>query len=331
MIQPTIPRAVERWRAARRAVGWLATAALAASIALGAHATARAQTLLVELPPGCGDADAVRARLGELGVSEQEDATISMSAGPGWAGLVRGELRVEQRGQVVERTIEDDACADVRDALTIAAALALRELRESAGAPVDHGPDELVLRLGERDGPARPRARTPTGPVIAGAIGLEGRLGRGPVPGVSIAPGLLGALSVDAFLLAGHVVLWPESAAGVPGSAHTASLWGLVGTLEVGARTPGPVGALVSAVLEVGVASARGQGVEGASDVTAGIVDAGVAIGLDARIGPTSVFLRTDLLLALVRPSYLVGDAVAFEVPALRAALSVGVLFWPGS
>jgi len=292
-------------------------------------ATADAQTIRLTVPEGCASEDAVRARLEELGVRGADDAVVSLTAGESWAGLVRGELRVEQHGRALERTIEDQACRDVIAALTIAAALALREgLPEGEPAP-PRGPDELPLDPGEITSP-RPLPRPVHVVVVRAAVGLEARVGLGPVPGPSIAPGLAGALEVDSFRVALHAVYWPETTAAGSGALRPdAQVQAITGTLELGARTDGAFGLGVAGVLELGASLAR-RSDRGVGDASAtALADAGLAITMDGRFGPVWPFLRVDLLVALLRPAYLVGDSLAFEAPAVRASLTVGVLFSP--
>jgi len=292
--------------------------------------TAQAQSIRLSVPEGCATEEAVRDRLEELGVRGADDAIVSLTTGRSWAELVRGEPRGEQGRRVLERTIEDAACADVIAALTIAAALALREGLPEGAPALPWGPDELPLDPGEITSP-RPAPRPVHVVTIRGALGLEARLGLGPVPGPSIAPGLAGALDIDALRIALHAVYWPESTAAGSGLLRPdAQLQAVTGTLEVGARTEGAFGLAISGVLELGASIARRADRAASESSATLLLDAGLAITMDGRVGPVWPFLRVDLVAAVVRPAYLVGDSLAFEAPPVRATLTLGVLFSPG-
>jgi hypothetical protein len=310
--------------AARRALaqaaqwGLVLAALVPASVSLGVS-RARAQHIATLGPAPCTDEGSIRAHLEALGVSEAGDARITLALSTSWAGLVRGDLHVEQRGRGLERTLEDEACEDVVAALAIAAALALRGgLGE--GAPRATAPDVLPLEVIGRDAD-RPAATAPRVLTPRIALGAEARIGQGPVPGWSIAPGLVLALALDALWLAARVSHWPASTASGDGTrAVGASLFALGAGLEIGARTEGDIGVLLAGVLETGFTLSRGVGVQRPEDVAAGLFDLGAAVTMEGRAGPFSLFVRVDLLACVVRPAYLVGEHVAFEGPALRGA-----------
>ena len=296
-------------------------------VVCGASRTS-AQEIAVLGPAVCADEGAIRARLLALGVTDADDARVTLALSTSWAGLVRGDLHVAQRGHTLERTLEDEACEDVVAALTLAAALALRG-GLGDGAPVVTAPDELPLELIERDG-ERPTIVTPHRIVPRVALGAEARLGQGPVPGLSAAPGLVFSVALESLWLAARASYWPASTARGDGTrAVGASLFALGAGLEVGARTDGDIGVLLAGVLEAGLTVSRGLGVERPEDVVAGLFDVGAAVTMEGRAGPFSLFARIDLLVAAVRPAYLVGEHVAFEGPALRGGLSLGALVSP--
>ena len=89
------------------------------------------------------------------------------------------------------------------------------------------------------------------------------------------------------------------------------------------------LGLAISGVLELGASIARRADRAASESSATLLVDAGLAITMDGRVGPVWPFLRVDLLAAVVRPAYLVGDSLAFEAPAVRASLTLGVLFSP--
>ncbi len=300
---------------------WLVTSSLASS-------RAEAQTLELHVPDVCATEASVRARLASFGIEHVDDATITITTSTSWSGLVRGELHLAQRGVTAVRSLEDVACEDVVAALVIAAALALREgLGETAPALVT--PDTLELHMHETE-TGRPGETAPTGTTMSLAVGLEGRLGLGPVPGLSVAPGIVGRLSIDAFVGALHVVYWPSSMGTGDGSrALGASVRAFVATVEAGGRVGDDIGVTVTGVIEVGAAISRGVGIAEPSDVASAVLDGGLAVAMDGRVGPVTWFLRLDLLFAIAQPVYLVGDYAAFEAPPLRGSLSVGALVSP--
>ncbi len=312
---------------AARALAWLARSMLVVALVSSAS-TLEAQDVALLGPATCADEASIRARLSELGVTEATDARITLALSTSWAGLVRGDLHVEQRGHVLERTLEDVACEDVVAALTIAAALALRGgLGE--GAPIVTAPDVLPLQLVERDGERAP-ATSPRVLAPRLAVGAEARIGQGPVPDLSVAPGLVLFVGLDSLWLAARASYWPASTASGDGTrAVGASLSALGAGLEVGARTEGEIGVVLAAVLETGFTLSRGLGVERPEDVATGLFDLGGAVTMEGRAGPFSLFARVDLLVCTVRPAYLVGDHVAFEGPALRGGVSLGALVSP--
>lgn len=287
-----------------------------------------AQEIAVLGPAACADEGAIRARLLALGVTDAEDARVTLALSTSWAGLVRGDLHVAQRGHTLERTLEDERCEDVVAALTLAAALALRG-GLGDGAPIVTAPDELPLELLERDG-ERPALAAPHRIALRVALGAEARLGQGPVPGLSAAPGLVLSVALEALWLAVRASYWPAGTAIGDGTrAVGASLFALGAGLEVGARTEGEVGVVLAGVLETGFTLSRGLGVERPEDVAAGLFDLGAAVTMEGRAGPFSLFVRVDLLACAVRPAYLVGEHVAFEGPALRGGVSLGALVSP--
>jgi len=294
--------------------------------------TAHAQSIALRVPEVCASEESVRARLAEFGVEGVEDASLTITTSTSWAGLVRGELRVEQRGAAAVRSLEDLACEDVVGALVIAAALMLREGLHTTTPTTERpsAPDVLQLDVTERES-ARPPARVATPSVLRLSVGLEGRAGFGPTPGLSVAPGIVGALSLDAFVAVVRLVYWPSSDALGDGSRPLGALVrAFVGTLEAGARVGEDVGVSVTGVVEGGASISRGLGIVEARDVTSGVLDVGLAATMDGRVGLVTWFFRVDVLAALVRPTYLVGDYLAFEAPPLRGSLSVGALVSPG-
>lgn len=289
--------------------------------------SAEAQSITLRAPEVCATEEGVRERLASFGIERVEDATLSITTSTSWSGLVRGELRLTQRGVTVVRALEDLACEDVVAALVIAAALALREglHAETAATRARDVPDLLVLDVHETE-TARPDP-TPRASTLRLAIGLEGRVGFGPVPGIAFAPGLVGALSLDAFVAAARLVYWPESAAFGDGTEpFGASVRAFVGTLEAGGRVGEEVGVSATGVIEVGASISRGIGLAEPVDVTSALADVGLAVAMDGRLGPVTLFVRFDFLVALVQPTYLVGEFLAFEGPPLRGSLSLGAL-----
>ena len=212
------------------------------------------------------------------------------------------------------------------------AALMLREGLHTTTPTTERpsAPDVLQLDVTERES-ARPPARVATPSVLRLSVGLEGRAGFGPTPGLSVAPGIVGALSLEAFVAVVRLVYWPSSDALGDGSRPLGALVrAFVGTLEAGARVGEDVGVSVTGVVEGGASISRGLGIVEARDVTSGVLDVGLAATMDGRVGLVTWFFRVDVLAALVRPTYLVGDYLAFEAPPLRGSLSVGALVSPG-
>lgn len=292
-----------------------------------------------EVPDGCTTRDAFAARLDALGAVPRA-VVVTVEVGASWSGLVRGVVVLTRPGAPpVERVIEDEVCADVLDALAIAAALYLREPPVVEVTPSDPDVDAVVPTV---DGPVveePPRAPpiVPPGPPVRVALGAGLRLGLGPVPGLAVAPDIALWVDVDRFVVAVHLLGWPEAAApdgaGNPGppASPGVAMYALGSTVELGARLGDDVAVVPAAVLELGAVLGRGVGVERPRTDVAFACDAGIAASGQLDLGPVRLFVRADLLFAVTQPAYVVGTAAAYQTPVVRGTGMLGLAYLFGS
>lgn len=326
--------------------GFVAAIWLCAVWALVPGASARAQSAWdasierFEVPEGCTGREAFVGRLDALGAVPGA-VRVAVEVAASWSGLLRGVVVLTRPdAPPVERAIEDEVCADVLDALAIAAALFLRgepprdvpEAAPAAPAPVVE--PAVVPPRGEV--PPAP-VESAHGPRVRVALGGGPRLGLGPVPDFALAPDLFLAVEIDRFVVALHVLGWPESTAphGAGGvlspDAPGVALYALGSTLELGARLGDDVAVVPAAVLELGAVVGHGVGVERARTEVALACDAGVSTTVLFELGAVRLFVRADLVFALVQPVYVVGGLAAYQAPIARGTGMVGLAYLFGS
>jgi hypothetical protein len=278
------------------------------------------------VPEGCPEQVTFEARLVALG-TEAGGERLTIEVAPAWSGLYRGVVVIEAEGRErVERVIADEACADVVDALAITAALVLR-----AGLPEVPAPDPPPLPPDppEVTPPPASAPPAPSGFPVRGWLGAGLRLGLGPTPDFSAALDVAGGLELDRLVVTLRGAFFPEAAALSPTGGGVA-LFALTGTLEVGGRIGDALALVPAAVLEVGAAVARGLDVARPRTEAAPTVDVGLALTGQAEVGALRFFLRLDLLLAAVRPAYLVGEGEVFQAPPVRGTGTLGLAWVVG-
>ncbi len=306
---------------------WVAL--LSAIAVIGASTAARAQTpdpaIGWDVP--CGEPWAFVAGVAELGGSF-EGFEVAVGVTETDAGAFVGRLSIARAGQpLAERELSDTQCADVVDALVIAAALALRSLPAAppppVPAPVEIGP----VAPPDDEAPPGPavEAPPPASPSVRFGIGASFRGGLGPTPGVALAPVIALALEVDRVVVALHFAYWPEAGATLADGQRGVVLWALTSTVEVGYRIGDAVSFVPSLVVEPSAAVARGIGVAGARSEATLTLDAGASAALTFDVDRVRLFVRGDLLFGLVQPAYGVEGERVFSSPVVRGTGGAGL------
>lgn len=273
----------------------------------------------------CGDRWAFVAGVAELGGSF-EGYDVAVRVAPTEAGAFVGRLSIElPAGARAIRELEDANCADVVDALVIAAALTLRSLPPPAPRarvvdrpPVPATDDEMPPAL------SAPVA-APSSPPPRIGFGASFRVGLGPVPGVAIAPVLAVALEIERVVVALHVAYWPVAGATLEDGRRGVVVGALASTLELGYRLGDEVSFVPSLAIEPSVALARGVGVASPRDEAVFVLDGGASAALSWDVGAIRLFVRADVLFALVQPVYGVEGERVFVGPTVRGTGGAGL------
>jgi hypothetical protein len=109
-----------------------------------------AEVVAFAVPAECGDAVSFHERVLALGGDEPALAAARVAVSLEEAGATyRVDVRVEHEDESLERTLEDEDCADLVEASAVIVVLALRELApavaSSASAPVTQAAAEGVV------------------------------------------------------------------------------------------------------------------------------------------------------------------------------------------
>jgi hypothetical protein len=282
----------------------------------------------------CGDRWAFVAGVAELGGSF-EGFDVSVGVVETEAGSFRGRLSVARGSEpLADRELEDAECADVVDALVIAAALTLRSLRStsSAGAASDAPvaplpPDTITAAPPDDEVPPTDAPIVEPRPATSArfALGASFRGGLGPTPGVSLAPVLAISLEVERVLVTLDLAYWPEAGATLADGQRGVALWALTPTLELGYRIGDAFSVVPAIVIEPSAAIAHGVGVPSPRSEATLALDAGGALYVTLDLDRVRLFVRGDVLFGLVQPVYGVEGERVFASPTVRGTGGAGL------
>lgn len=307
---------------------WVAL--LSAIAVIGASASAHAQptdeTLAWDVP--CGEPWAFVAGVSELGGSF-DGFEVQVGVTETDPGSFLGRLSISQGGQQLAlRELTDTECADVVDALVIAAALALRSLPTAPPPPPPVPAETGPVAAPDDEAPPPPGSSVeapPQAPSIRFGLGASFRGGVGPTPGIALAPVIAVALEVERVIVALHFAYWPEAGATLADGQRGVVLWALTSTVEVGYRIGDAFSVVPSIVLEPSAAVARGIGVVGARSEATLALDLGASVSLTFDIDRVRLFVRGDLLFGVVQPAYGVESERVFSSPTVRGTGGAGL------
>ena len=281
---------------------------------------AQAWTLAYEVPAGCDDADAFRARAAAQRArdADVQAAQVRVRAWLASDGRWRLHLEVDLGGSAPGvRELDGITCREVTDAAALIVAFSLDSLPVAAAAPPP-GPPRRVP-------PARdpePLAVRASAPPVWGSLALAGGVDSGTLP--AAAPGLRGDLSLGwrrASLVLG-VVQWARvQDTDATGKGMSAIAW----QAHVTGRVRVWRGLELGGSLEIGQLDAVAVGVDTVIPRTIGWQGAGGALLWRGPLGHDLEFIiETDVLWPFVRPSFIVDGETRFS-PGLCARLWTGV------
>ncbi len=303
----------------------LALAVVIAVSGSSAPALAQSTTPAITWDVPCGERWTFAAGVAELGGS-LDGFEVSVGVAETEAGTFRGRLGIARAGEALaERELEDASCADVVDALVIAAALALRALPAPPPAPPARDTTPIAATDDETPPRTLPTA-PPTGPSARVGLGASLRGGVGPTPGLSLAPALGLVVEVERVIVGLDVAFWPDAAATLADGQRGVALWALTSGLSVGYRVGDGFSIVPCAVLEATAAVARGIGVPSPRSEATFVLDVGASVALALDFDPVRIFVRGDVLFGLVQPAYGVEGERVFVGPTVRGTGGAGVL-----
>lgn len=236
------------------------------------------------------------------------------------------------------RTLDDDRCGPLIDALSLIVAIAVDPTvasRIRTATPVTGGiaptPVQRPAPPPERPRPARRSPVAPTPPVTAArrwTVGLGGAVDSGILPAPAWGALVWGAYGWPSFRTELVLGLWPERAASVPSRP---SVGGAVSAYS--ARWLGcfrPQWALVSvaacAAIEGAVVRGRGTGVSNPGEALSPWLAAGLEARASLDVHPAfSLVVQGSANVLLTRPEFfLEGIGTFFQTPALSARAVLG-------